>query len=408
MKNNSEDTIVISAVGVVSSIGNTTETFWQSLLAGKSNFALLERRGRGEQKFIGAELQDFVPPPQLKQQRIRDACLSAQVAVCVIEQAMQQAKLKNDCAQTGLIIGGTNIAQREQRLMWQKYQERPNFIRPSYARNFLDTDICGVCTQIFGIRGFAYTIGGASSSGQLAVIQAVNAVKLKQVETCIAVGALIDLSELELQAFQSVGAMVSKEQCSSPQQGCCPFDQGHQGFVYGENCAALVIETEQSARKRGATPLVKITGTAITMDANRETNPSLDGEIKAMQKALVQANWGASTIDYVNPHGTGSIMGDETELKALREVGLTHAYINTTKSITGHGLTAAGAVEIAATVLQLQHQQLHPSRNLQNPTAKDFHWVKDKPLLQEVRRAISISLGFGGINTAVCLERYTS
>ncbi len=405
MQNNPNNAIVVSGLGVVSSIGNTVDSFWDSLLLGQSKISVLERPGRGENKFLGAELENFSPPTLLKKHKIRDASLSAQVAVEAIRQSWDQADLGSMKGEDiGLIVGGSNFTQREQRMLWLKYQDRPLFIRPSYARNFMDTDLCGICTQIFGIQGAAYTTGGASSSGQLAFIQAINLVATGQVKACLALGALMDLSELELQAFESLGAMVPLSTCEDPKKACRPFDLDHKGFVYGENCAVLVVETLASAQERKVLPLAKIAGVGLAMDANRETNPSKEGEIKAMQKALAQANWRAQSIDFVSPHGTGSKMGDEVELQAIQEAGLSHALINTTKSITGHGLSAAGAIELAVSVLQLQHQKLHPCLNLENPI-EDFKWVQEKATHCECNRALSLSLGFGGINTAVCMEK---
>jgi malonyl-ACP decarboxylase len=219
---------------------------------------------------------------------------------------------------------------------------------------------------------------------------------------CIALGALQDVSELELQAFASLGAMASCDKTRPPTEVCRPFDADHGGFVYGENCAALVVESLLSAQVRGVRPLARIVGTGVVMDAQRGVHPSLEGEVQAMALALAEADWSPRQVDLISPHGTGSKVGDGIEVQALQQIGLSHAWINTTKSITGHGLGAAGAVELVATVLQLQQQTLHPCLNLSSPIA-DMHWVHSAGP-QCVSRALSLSLGFGGINTAVCLE----
>lgn len=140
------------------------------------------------------------------------------------------------------------------------------------------------------------------------------------------------------------------------------------------------------------------------MDAHRNPNPSYEGEVKVIQKALKSANISAKDIDYVNPHGTGSKIGDEIELKAIDACDLSHALINATKSITGHGLSAAGILEIIATILQMKASQVHPTRNLETPIKPELKWVYDKSLSHNIAHTLNLSIGFGGINTAICLK----
>jgi malonyl-ACP decarboxylase len=141
------------------------------------------------------------------------------------------------------------------------------------------------------------------------------------------------------------------------------------------------------------------------MDGNRNPEPSFEGETRAIQSALGASGMRPAQIDYVNPHGTGSIVGDETELEALRACGLTGAYLNATKSLIGHGLSAAGAVEVIATLLQMRAGRLHPTRNLENPIDPTLNWVKNKPIDHPIEKALTLSMGFGGINTALCWQR---
>ena len=142
------------------------------------------------------------------------------------------------------------------------------------------------------------------------------------------------------------------------------------------------------------------------MDGTRNPHPSLEGEVAVVEGALREAGMPASAIDYVNPHGTGSPTGDAVELQALARCGLTHARINATKSITGHGLAAAGAVEVVATLLQMREQKLHPTRNLDDPLDAAFPWVREKAEDHAFRTAVSLSMGFGGISSAICLEQW--
>jgi malonyl-ACP decarboxylase len=311
-----------------------------------------------------------------------------------------------DPLRVGLIVGGSNVQQRELAAIHDTYAGREAFVPPHHALAFMDTDLCGLCTQQFGIKGLAYTVGGASASGQLAIVQAVQAVLSGQLDVAVALGAMTDLSHWECQALRTLGAMGSDRYAHAPELACRPFDRSHDGFIYGECCGAVVVERIASRPRDGVTPYARIAGFGVAMDANRHPDPSLQGEMRAIDAALHGAGMAAADIDYVNPHGTASVLGDETELGALREIGLRHAYLNATKSIVGHGLSAAGAVEVIATLVQMQVKRLHPTRNLDDPIDAAFNWVRHESVAHSIENALTLSMGFGGINTALCLTRY--
>jgi malonyl-ACP decarboxylase len=304
-----------------------------------------------------------------------------------------------------LIVGGSNIQQRELDQVHESYRDRSEFLRPTYGLSFMDSDLCGFCTAQFGIRGLAYTVGGASASGQLAIIQAAQAVRMNQVDVCIALGALMDVSHWECRGLRALGAMGSDHYANEPARACRPFDRDHDGFIFGESCGAVVIESLESSQSRGLKAYANLCGWAIVMDGNRNPNPSLEGETRTIWNALDASGLSPAQIDYVNTHGTGSVAGDETELKALHACGLRDAYINATKSLIGHGLSAAGTVEVVATLLQMRTGHLHPTRNLENPIDPAFNWVRDKSVDHAMENALTLSIGFGGINTALCWQR---
>jgi malonyl-ACP decarboxylase len=224
------------------------------------------------------------------------------------------------------------------------------------------------------------------------------------VDVCIAVGALMDLSHWECRGLRAIGAMGSDRYADAPELACRPFDRDHDGFIFGESCGAVVIESLESSERRAMKPYAALRGWGVAMDGNRNSDPSLEGEMQAIRTALEASGWAPAQIDYVNPHGTGSMVGDETELKALRASGLDGFFLNATKSLIGHGLSAAGAVEIIATLLQMQSGRLHPTRNLENPIDPAFHWVKNESVDHQIGNALTLSMGFGGINTAMCWE----
>jgi malonyl-ACP decarboxylase len=411
--------IVISGLGVTSSIGQGRGNFLEALLAGRHAFGKMRRPGRqwplpGVSRddvvyataFLGAEIAELSLPNCLPAGILRTASLTAQVAVTTLHEAWYDAKLENAApASIGLLVAGSNLQQREIVLAQGNADDRRfRFLRPTYALTFLDTDICGLCSEIFGIHGFAFTLGAASASGLAAVIQAVDMVRTGQIDICIAMGALMDLSCWELQSLQAIGAMGSDRFADDPAAACRPFDTARDGFIYGENCAALVIETAESAARRGAVVYARVAGWAYHSDGNRDPNPSIKGEMAVIARSLACAGWKPDEIDYVNPHGTGSPIGDDTEIAALRQSGLAGAQLNTSKSICGHGISAAGAVELAGTLLQMRAGRLHPSRNIDNSIAPDLCIVRNEPIDHTFRKAIKLSFGFGGVNTALCLE----
>lgn len=399
--------LLITGLGVVSPIGQGPAAFAEALWAGTHAFGVLQRPGRQRgAQFLGAEIASVAPPEGVGARVLRGASFTGQVALATLRQAWTEARLDEvDPERLGLVIGGSNLQQRELLQVHQGFGERPEYVRPTYGLSFMDTDLCGLCTEAFGIRGPAYTVGGASASGSLAVLQAAQAVHHREVDVCLAMGALMDLSYLELHALRALGAMGSERFASEPAAACRPFDRDRDGFIFGEGCGVLVIERADGRRRPGVVPYGAITGWAMAMDANRNPNPSLDGEMRVIRQALARAGVRASEVDYVNPHGSGSRVGDEVELKALLECGLTNASINATKSLTGHGLSAAGAVELVATCLQMRASRLHPTRNLAHPLEPSCHWVSERATERTIENALSLSFGFGGINTAICLKR---
>lgn len=406
--------IVVTGVGVTSAIGQGRRAFADALFAGEHRFAVMRRPGRqapgsegGEgTAFLGAEIEQLVLPASMPAAKLRNISWTAQVALATLQEAWDDAALGDlDPTRIGLVIGGSNVQQREIAQTMTRYHDKVEFLRPTYAMSFMDTDLCGLLSETFGIRGHAITVGGASASGQLAVIEAAEAVRSGRVDACIALGALMDLSYFECQAFRSLGAMGSDRHAGHPERACRPFDADRDGFIYGEACGAVVLRREADLDSTAARRYATLAGWGLAWDANRNPNPSLDGETAVIRRALAMAGLAADGIDYVNPHGTASLVGDETELAALRACGLEGVRINATKSLTGHGLSAAGIVELIATLLQMEAGRLHPTRNLDRPIDDGFEWVGARAVDHRVDRALNMSMGFGGINTAVCLQR---
>lgn len=405
------DELYITGVGICSPIGIGQEAFAKALFSGHQVFGYMQRPGRQcpdirLPPFVGAELSldQMIMPISVSDRVLRTMSLSARAAVACVNEAWRDAQLDRYAPeQIGLILGGTNLQQRELTQIQASYRDRCEYLRPTYGLRFMDTDICGICTEVFNIRGCGFTVGGASASGLLAVIQAIQAVLSGAVEVCIAVGGLMDLSWYECQGLRALGAMGSDRFQDQPELAARPFDVEHDGFIFGENSAAVVVARPQPGYS--AKNYARIAGWGMAMDANRNPDPSCDGEVAVIRQALTMAKCAPSDVDYINPHGTGSQLGDTIELRALKASGLSAAYINATKSLIGHGLSAAGTAELVATLLQMHAAKLHPTRNLITPIEQDFNWVFGEPIAHNINTALKLSFGFGGINTALCLNQ---
>ncbi|NES67446.1 MAG: polyketide beta-ketoacyl:ACP synthase [Okeania sp. SIO2D1] len=402
--------IEITGMGIFTSIAQGVPTFKEALLSGETQFANLKQPGRESIKpFIGAELPDIDTKTLFPEYSglLRTATKSAQVAIVAVAEAWQDAQLnssKVNPERVGLVVGGSNLQQRYQQQTWQRYQSRQEFIRPTYGLTFWDTDILGIISQCFHIQGEGYSVGGASASGAVAIIHAARQILMGNSDICIALGTLSDLSGYEFQALMNLGAMGSERFADRPDLACRPFDQDHDGFIYGEGCGAVILERSDHAQQRGAQSYGQLKGWGLALDGNRSPEPSQKGEERAINTALAMAGLQAERIDYVNTHGTGSPLGDKTEVAALKSAGLNHCLLNSTKSLIGHCLTAAGVVEAIATILQMKFGFCHPTKNLVNPIDTSLNWVKETSIQAEIKYAISNSFGFGGINTALLIN----
>ncbi|WP_321335690.1 beta-ketoacyl synthase N-terminal-like domain-containing protein [Breoghania sp.] len=396
--------VAITGMGVACGLGYGKAAFAKGLFAAPNVFGVLRREGReqpeDETPFIGVELPD--EPESLPPRLARTTTFSARVALKVLREAWADAGLEDvDPERIGLVVGGTNLMSREQALAASRYADRLAYVPPRHGHMFLDTDIAGLCAATLPIRGFTLTVGGASASGSVAVIEAMRAIRAGDIDICIALGALQDLSGYDLHAMRSLGAMGAELFADDPARACRPMDKDHDGFIYGEACAALVLTRENFAAPNKV--YAHLMGAGHVADGSRGPEPDTQGQQRAAELALDEAGLTAADIDYVNGHATATPAGDEAELETYRALGLTHARINATKSIIGHGLSAAGAIEIAAVLAQIAERRLHPTRNLEAPLDDGFGWVGTQAEAHRIRHALKFSFGFGGIDTALVI-----
>lgn len=404
MPNLAADAILVTGLGVASGLGHGQDLFRARLFEAPDIFSVLKREGRegpgGEAVHIGIEMPE--PPAILPPRIARTATFSARVAVAVLGEAWRDARLEDvDPARIGLVVGGTNLASREQALAVARYAGGLDHVPPRHGHMFFDSDIVGVCAAAYPIRGFATSVGAASASGLAAIIQAMDALRAGRVDVCIALGALQDLSGHELQALRAMGAMGSSRFADRPGEACRPMDADHDGFIYGEASAALVL-TRADAQPGGRI-YGRLLGSGLVADGTRGPEPCTAGQVRAAQNALAEAGLTPADIDYVNGHATGTPAGDWAELETYRTLGLTRARINATKSILGHGLSAAGTIEVAAVLMQMQEGRLHPTRNLVRPIDPGFDWVGPEAVDHRIGHALKLSFGFGGANAALVI-----
>lgn len=395
--------IVFAGIGAASGLGYGKASLIDGLLAGRDVFGPLTRPGRaapeGVAPFLGVEMAD---PPQILPPRLaRTIGLGTAVAVAVVDEAWREAGLDSVAPERiGLVVGGSNLFAREQALMARDYAARPNLVPPRAGHVYLDSEMCGLLASVFAIRGFAFSVGAASASGTVAVIQAAEAVRSGRVDACIALGALQDVSALDLLGMRSLGALGAPRFAARPGLACRPFDADHDGFLYGEASAALVLcRGDLAGPGYGA-----LVGAAQVADGSRGPEPDGGGQRRAIAQALAQAGLRPGDVDYVNAHATGTPKGDEVEAATLAEAGLGHAWVNASKSVLGHGLSAAGAVEVAAVLLQMRAGRLHATRNLEQPVGPPLRHVMGAAVTQPVRHALKTSFGFGGTDAALVIR----
>lgn len=434
MKNN----VVITGMGIISSIGETISDFSEALKDGLSGIILkeLEDGSSPNDLIIGAFLKDFNFKEQIgnlkvseslktKMKRFLRSSFIVHTSIMSAVKAWINAGLEDGykpAEKIGIIVAGQNISSKYLSRLYTN-KER---VKVSSALRILDTDLVGTLSEIFTINGEGCLIGGASATGNVGIIKAYQMVQTGIVDACMVVGTLADLSSIEIEAYKKIGAMGGKKYKDDPNLACRPFDQEHEGFIYGQASGCLILESLESAKKRNAKVWAEILGTSIILDGNSSSNPGLNGEAGAMMNALKQAGLKTTDISYINSHGSSSALGDDTEIMAIKKVfgeQVRDIWINATKGLTGHCLYSAGMVEVIASTIQMNENFVHPNKNLINPInpteLKDGEtgeviesfvsdrckYVGDTKQDTNIEYCLSNSFGFGGINTSIILKR---
>lgn len=404
-------TVVLTGAALLTSIADNLDGFTAALLAGRSGVR------PGPSQAPAARLDDFTLRGWSERHLGGDeetatrllrvagrATRPAQTAACVALDAVRGARFQPG-TRTGLLVAGANLTLDHQARTVLDYERRPGRLRASYALTHLDADIVGVVSELTGIRGEGWTLGAGSAAGTLAVIQGARLVHSGWLDQCLVVAPMAELSPVEQEAFRRTGAMATAEEPRQAPLVCRPFDRRRRGFVYGQAAAAVLLERADLAARRGAAVLAELAGHGQALDARRGTEPDTAGQVAAIRAALEAAGVAPEEIDYVNAHGTGSVLGDETEARSLRTVFGRHSpLVNSTKPLVGHCLSAAGLVELVATVAQLRAGACHPNPNLDDPIDSELAFVGSAAVNRPLRTALSTSFAFGGINGSVVIR----
>jgi 3-oxoacyl-(acyl-carrier-protein) synthase len=418
--------VVVTGLGVISGLGDSPARFWDGLRAGRSAIGRFKSKDPRLECKIGGDLSDFsldehlertgaaYPGPLLASARklLRATPLSGRMTAAVALQAWVDAGLDQaapDPERFGHVCAGHNLNTPYLVENARTYVDEPEFIDPLFGVMVLDTDVVTVTSELLTLKGPSLLVGGACASGNLAAISALDLIRAGRVDGVVLTGAPIALEEVPLHGWVMIDALAFRSFNDQPERASRPFDARREGFVPSEAAAALVLESLDSATRRGAPILAELLGGAAASDACRLTRPHLDGQRRAMLAALRDGGVAPDDVDYVNAHATSTPLGDAIEVAAIKEVlgkRAARVPVNATKSMTGHSLTSAGTLELVATILQMRHGVLHPTINQEEPDPElDLDFVPNVARAHDIHVALSNSFGFGGINSCVVVGR---
>ncbi len=404
---------VVTGLGVITPLGNTVDEYWNALLSGKCGIGTITRFDvKDYPTRIAAEVKGFDASAVIDKKEARRLDLTEQYAICAADSALRNAGFDPanltslDLDRCGVVIGsgiggvGTFEEQHSKLVTAGPGRVSPFFIP------MMIIDMCaGIVSIRYGFRGANYGTVSACSSSAHAIADAYRIIQRGEADVMITGGAEAAITPVSLAGFCQAKAMSTRN--DAPEQSSRPFDKDRDGFVMGEGSAILILESYDHAVKRGAHIYAEVLGAGMTADAHHITAPAPDGNgaRRAMAAAMKDAGLGPEQIDYINTHGTATDLGDIAETRAIKGVLGDRAYkipCNSTKSMLGHLLGAAGAVELIAAVKSIEQQTVHPTINLVNPDPEcDLDYVAGGARKCEIRYAMSNSFGFGGHNVSL-------
>lgn len=409
--------VVITGMGAISSLGNTVETLWKNIAAGKSGVSLITRfdTANFNTKFA-AEVKSFNAGDYFEKNEARKYDLFTQYAVAAADEAIKNAGINFENLnrnKIGVIWGSGNggiQTFQDQVEEFVKGNKQPRF-NPYFIPKMIADIPSGVISIRYGLRGLNFSTISACASSNNAIIDACNYIRLGKADMIITGGSEAPINESSIGGFNASKALSTNNE--NPEGASRPFDVKRDGFVMGEGAGALILESLESAMERRANILAEIVGTGMAADAFHltGTHPEGEGAYLGMLDALEDAETDASTIDYINAHATSTHKGDESELKAIKRLfGENKSlHISATKSMTGHLLGAAGAIEAIISVKAIQNNLVPPTINTiePEPAYKDkFNLTLGKAQAKQIDYAMSNTFGFGGHIATIILKKY--
>ena len=408
--------VFVTGAGVCSPIGNDLETFWSNLVAGVSGAGPITRFDAStyETRFA-CEVKDFSIEGVLDRKEAKRMDRFVQFAVVASHSALKHAALDletTDRDRVGVIIGsgigGMETFETQHTNLLEKGHGR---VSPFFIPMIISDMAAGLVSIQFGLRGPNFCTVSACASGANAIGEALRLLRAGDADVMVCGGAEATITPMAVAGFGNMRALSTRN--DDPQRASRPFDKDRDGFVLGEGAGILVLETEEHARRRGATLLCELSGYGATADAYHMTAPCGDGggAARAMRRALQDAQMNADEVGYLNAHGTSTPAGDPIEVIAAKTVFGDHAkslMMGSTKSMTGHLLGAAGGLEAVIVSLTLARGIVPPTINLDTPDeACDLDFVANKARTVQVKAALSNSFGFGGHNATLAMRAST-
>jgi len=407
--------VVITGLGLVSPNGIGVEKFWDSMVHGRSGVSKITRFDASPYSSqIAGEVKDFDPLNYMSVKSARRMDRFSQFAVACARMALENAQIEidqNDSNRVGIALGsalgGIPAAEEQHSIFIEKGYKR---IDPLLATKlFLGASSSQVSIEI-GIKGHSNTIAGACSAGTDSIGYAFHAIQNNLADIMLTGGSEAPLAPLTFGAFCLIGALSTRN--GDPTRASRPFDKERDGFVMSEGAGVLILEELENALRRGATIYAEVLGYGTTNDAYNMAHPLPTGDQakKSIELALMAAKLDTIEIDYINAHGSSTLLNDKIETKIIKEIFGEYAYkipISATKSMIGHSLGAAGSIEAIVSVLTIKNQFITPTINYEFPDPEcDLDYVPNKGRNEIVNTVLSNSYGFGGKNSAVIIRKF--
>ncbi len=407
--------VVVTGIGVVTPIGNDKTAFWDSLSHGRGGMGKITRIDASDYTTqFAAEVKDFEPTLHIDKRDLRHLDLFAQFAMIAAIEAVEDSGINfelTDPDRSGAIIGsgigGMAVFEEQVRTVDSR---GPRRISPFFIPMMISDILAGHVSIRWNLRGPNYaTISACATSGH-AIGLAMKTIRWGEADVMITGGSEAPITTVGLGGFCALKALSTRN--DAPERASRPFEQDRDGFVMGEGAGILVLESLDHALARNAPIYGEIAGAGFTGDAHHITAPPEDGHgaIRAMQVALKDADLEPADIDYLNAHGTSTQLNDAAETRAIKKVFGDYAYklpVSSTKSMHGHLLGAAGAVELAASLLAMKHGIIPPTINYETPDPEcDLNYVPNYAVKTPIRAALSNTFGFGGHNASLVIKRY--